>query len=123
MLHKLVVRLLDADGALLTWAEVQAEARGDGCLWPSTRVVACHPCERSGIPTMLSVHWAEVNVETRVPITLPAVRAGDATVNLTLGDTPIVRVGAAASGLPPVTVHRAVAVLVPAGCLGVVGVR
>lgn len=118
MTHKLVLRLLDADGALLTWTAVEAIARGDGALWSPTPELACDPCERSGTPATLSIHWADVNVETRVPITMPAVREGDPYVALQFHDQPIVRLGQPASGLAPVTMRRAAAVRVPVGLMG-----
>lgn len=118
MPHKLVLRVLDADGVLLTWAEVQAVARGDGCLWAPSSVIVCEPCERSGIPVTLSIHWTDLNVETQGSFSAPAVVQG-ALLTLVYDQRPLMTIGAPASGLAPVTVHRSVTVGPQTGSMGV----
>jgi len=112
MTTKLVVRVLDAAGALLAWAEVWAEARGDGRLWADGTYPAL--VEQDGTPAWLSIHWADVNVEVRLPYDKPAVHAGE-TIALSWAPSHVLYVGEAAGGLPPVTVRSAVTVGVPVG--------
>lgn len=115
---KLVIRLLDAVGALMGWCEVQARVPGDGQLW-APGVIRIIP-EVSGVPATLSTHWCDVNVETRVPWPSPdAVKAG-VPITLCAGPQPLMKVGDPPVELPPVTVGRAV-VCVPTGGLNPVG--
>ncbi len=114
---KLVLRLLDAFDRLLGWTEVRALAKGDGALW------ATHPVtiwiERDGFPSVLSIHWADVNVETRVPCAHDALGVGS-TLNLPAYDSgPVLKVGEMPTRLAPVTVRATVAVGVPVGGVGV----
>jgi hypothetical protein len=114
---KLVLRVLDADGALLAWAEVMAHARGDGALWAPVPSVAAY-VERAGAPAQLSIHWADVNVECRGPLEHPAVVEGAVMTLTFLADQPVMRVGPMPGPLPPVTVRSPVSVAVPVGSLG-----
>lgn len=112
---KFVLRVLDGDGVLLGWAELQAEARGDGRLWARgpTAVAVTTP----GTPAALSLHWVDINVEVRRPWPHAPVSAGEI---LTLTwEQPLLVVGEPAGGLPPVTVGTAV-VSMPVGALGAV---
>lgn len=118
MRHKLVVRLLAADGRLLGWAEVAAVARGDGQLHAAEPVLIA-PDEK-GIATVLSVHWADVNVEARQALNPPTVLDRMVTV---FQAGPIFRVGEMPTELPPVTVRTPAVVGVPVGALGAVGLR
>lgn len=115
---KLVLRVLDAGGELLAWAELLADARGDGCLWPQPRAVSAL-VDRAGQPALLSVHWADVNVEVRSPFDHPPLTEGGA-ITLAFGDQPVLRVGPMPGPLPPVTVRAPVVVTVPVGALGAV---
>lgn len=114
---KLVVRVLDAGGELLGWTEVLAQIRGDGCLWAPSPLSAV-TITSDGTPHEVSVHWADVNVETRSPAPPPprAMRAGD--VLRLEWPGPIMRIGPMPVALPPVTVGRSVAVGVPTGAVG-----
>ena len=114
MTTKVVCRLLDAAGVLLGWSEVMAVARGDGRLW-SPGPVSIY-AEQSGASTELSVHWCDVNVETRVPFTVSVAQGHD--VIVAPQAVPLLVVGSPAGGLPAVTVRRRVAVSVPVGTLG-----
>lgn len=114
MTTKLVVRVLDAEGALLAWAPVWALAKGDGCLWVSETYQAA--VETPGTPAFLSVHWADINIEIRQPFAGQPLAVGQL-INLHW-DGPVIIVGPAAGGLPPVTVRGAVQIGVPAGSLG-----
>lgn len=112
---KLVVRVLDAGGDLLAWTEVLGEARGDGRLWASRSYSA--PVERAGVPAVLSVQWADVNVEARTPLALAAVAPGDV-IPLQWAEQPIMTIGQMPGPLPPVTMRAAVAIGVPVGAVG-----
>lgn len=114
MTTKLVIRILDAGIRLLGWAEVQAEMRGDGCLTVDAPTLV--PVDDSGVPAWLSVHWCDVNVETRSRIETSKVRTGD--MFTVPGPWVAITVGAPAGGLPPVTVRSAIRVAVPTGVLG-----
>ena len=111
---KMVVRILDEKDRLLGWTEVMAEARGDGCLWATGSAVVV--IEVSGTPIVQSIHWADVNVETRTPVISGPRVIGDV---MTLSwPKAMMCIGAAAGGLPPVTVRSRVSIGVPAGILG-----
>lgn len=116
MTAKLVVRVLAADGSLLGWTEVRAEGR-EGALW-AIRPVAV-TIETSGTPETVSVHWADVNVEVRVPCTYTASVTAGQLVGLPYdASTPLITLGQPARGLPPVTVRQAVAIGVPSAVIG-----
>jgi hypothetical protein len=65
MTQKFVVRLLTSEGDLLSWAEVQAQAKPQGrprstpfhAIGPSMFVI-----EQDGIATQMSVHWCDLDV-------------------------------------------------------------
>ncbi len=117
MTTKVVVRLLTADQVLLGWTEVQALARGDGQLWCQAPVVV--GIEAAGALAWLSVHWADVNVETRTVCDGRAVAPGQIiTVFPQAG--PILLVGPMPGYLPPVTVHGPVSLAVPLGQIGAI---
>lgn len=115
-----VLRLLTAKGELLTWTEIVLEARGDGCLWPAKPLATFDPVERAGAAVTLSLHWCAVNVETRVPL-MPSIELTEGQVIDLPLPGPLLRIGAQASGLPPVTIRRPVTVGVPVGVLAAVG--
>lgn len=116
MRTKLVLRLLAADGSLLGWTEVQAEGR-EGALWAIRPVAVC--IEAAGVPETVSVHWADVNVEVRVPCTVTSAVTPGQIVGLPYGDgAPLITLGAPARGLPPVTVRQTVAIGVPSAVIG-----
>jgi uncharacterized membrane protein len=112
---KLVIRLLDFHGRLLGWAEVQAAIRGDGTLFVAqpTHIMV----ETEGQPASISVHWVDVNVETRMPTPITTWVTLGQIVTLT-GDWTALIVGPAAGGLPPVTVKAPVSLAIPQGRLG-----
>jgi hypothetical protein len=116
MTTKLVLRLLDRDNALLGWTEVAALAKGDGALWATGPVQIA--IERDGIPTTLSVHWADVHVEQRRVVEWPMLTIGTV-VPIDCGGCPLFTVGLPPAYLAPVTVRGHVGVSVPVGGLGV----
>jgi hypothetical protein len=109
-----VIRVLDAAGNLLGWTEVQAKARGDGRLWSPGPVDVL--IDRDGESAFASVHWCDVNTETRVPY-IGTVRAGQR-IPLCFKSSPLVVVGEIPQGLPIITVRAPVGVGIPAGQLG-----
>jgi hypothetical protein len=118
---KLVIRLLDAEGALLGWQEHWARVKGDGCLRADGPVTI--PVDTAGVPTTLSTHWTDLNVEVRVPFTAPvSVTPGDELRVFEPGAA-LIQAGTPPGHLPAVTVKRRIAVAVPVGGLGVVGGR
>lgn len=116
MRTKIVVRLLDEEGMLLGWASLLAEARGDRCLRAAQ---ACAiPIDAAGVATMLSYHWADLNIQKRVPLThTQPMRVGD-TMTLTFPDDVIFTFPSDEGPLPPVTVRGSVTVAVPTGAMG-----
>lgn len=112
---KLVIRILDPEEQLLGWAEAYAVARGDGTLWverPTPIMI-----EVEGLPRYISVHWCDVNVETRATTDFTAAISTGNTLTMP-GDWTAIVVGPMAGGLPPVTVRNNVAVMMPVGALG-----
>lgn len=121
-LTKLVCRLLDAEDRLLGWCWHIAAMRGDGCLRSTLPVWL--DVDAAGEPKTLSVHWADMNVEVRVPWpnTVRAVTPGQALV-IFEANTPMLRAGdPPLKRLPPVSTKQAVDVSVPVGQFGATGV-
>lgn len=119
MYSKFVIRVLDEIGGLIGWTEVQGHARGDGCMWAEETFTII--ADRDGIPSLMSVHWADVNVEVRLSTPLPAVTQGTpmvcpAGILMKIGEMP-------KEALPPVTVRAPIAIGVPVGNLAAVSVR
>ena len=119
LLTKLVVRVLDESEQLLGWAEVIGQARGDGKIWVerATEIVI----ETSGVPHYLSVHWCDVNVETRSVIESAFVKVGNS-LHIP-ADWSAIICGPAAGGLPAVTVRSPITIGVPVGSFSGVGNR
>jgi hypothetical protein len=113
----MVCRLLDAQGQLLGWVEHYARIRGDGCLRADGDVSILVECD--GMAAVASLHWADVNAETRVPLDVK-VKAGDTLTIFRRGSVMVV-VGRIPEGLPPVTVRNVVSVGIPVGMLGAQG--
>lgn len=118
MTTKIVCRVLDAQNNLLGWTPVMALARGDGQLWSEGPVTI--PIERAGHAVVLSAHWADVHVETRVPLNVDVLAGQPLTVYPQA--SPIMCCGQVPGPLPAVTVGS-VAVSVPVGQIGTTGYR
>lgn len=115
---KLVCRLLDRNDQMLGWCWHIAAMRGDGCLRSTLPVVL--DVDENGIGEVLSVHWADMNVETRIPMPSLPVQRGQA-LTIFPANAPMVQAGTPPEKrLPPVTT-KAVEVAVPVGQLGAVG--
>ena len=116
---KLVCRLLDANDRLLGWCAHVASMRGDGCLratWHVTLTV-----DEDGTADALSTHWADMNVETRVPMGGLPVKRGQVLTIFPMG-APMVDVGGMPKKrLPPVSTKLAADIAVPVGQLGASG--
>lgn len=103
---------------MLGWCWHVAAMRGDGCLRSTLPVVL--DVDEDGTSAVLSVHWADMNVETRVPVVVSTTRGQALTIfqahaeMMRAGEPPTKR-------LPPVNTKHAVDVSVPVGQLGAVG--
>ena len=107
MTTKVIVRLLTADQSLLGWAEVQAVMRGDGRLWSPGPVSV--PIEQAGALAVLSVHWADVNVESHSAFGNHGVQLGEI-VPVFPAASPILIIGPMPGFLPAVTTRGSVAI-------------
>jgi hypothetical protein len=113
MITRVVARLLDSSNRLLAWADIQAYAKGDGKLWARREISA--PVVLDGTPAYLSLHWADLNVESRRALSIGQVHVGQAVMLCEKG--PIWTFGAPPAGLPAVTVGHQV-IHVPVGQMG-----
>lgn len=116
MTSKIVVRLLDSAGEMLGSVVHHAAIKGDGCLRAASPVVC--GIAQGGVPAEVSLHWADVNVEVRVPSPVASVQAGQIVPLFDAGSV-LIEVGPMPGPLPPIVVG-AVAVGVPLGGLGAV---
>lgn len=109
---KLVIRLLDAQNQLLGWCAHDARSLGDGRLRADGPV---HLVMRaSGVVTTASIHWADINTVTVIPLAKEkGVTAGDGYQLFQDGDE-MVRIGEPPeSRLPPVTIGQDVTIGIP----------
>ncbi len=120
MAIRCILRVLDADGQLLAWAELQAETRGNGAIW-ATQPFMCEEADRSGQGVKLNVHWPDLNIHITHAVTPITVQEGRPVVLAWPSDRPLMAFPTDPTPLPPVTVRTSVAIGVPAGCLGVRG--
>lgn len=111
---KLVIRLLDAAGELLGWAQVMGHARGDGKIWVNEPTLV--QIDQIGTVAIVSVHWCDVNVELRYTVDPKELILGQQYA--LAGDWDAITCGPAAGGLPPVTIRTPISMIVPAGQLG-----
>jgi hypothetical protein len=108
---KVVVRLMDDTHTLLGWAVVDAEARGDGCLWAPQTVVV--PFDLDGRATVLSLHLADFHIEHRTSIAIDAVRGRSVSL-----EQPLLKLGDVPKHLPGVSTRSPAAIVIPTGTLG-----
>lgn len=118
---KIVVRLMDAEGRMLGWAETSAHARGDGKLWIEKPVAV--PVIEDGNFEFISSHWTEMNIEVRLPVPEGPVALKKGTIMPLTAPWAVFDLGAPAGGLPPVTIGHNVAITVPTGVIAAVGHR
>lgn len=118
--EKFVLRLLDAEGALLAWTTVMAEprpqARGGSCpFFATTDTVLV--AERDGRAVETTIHWCDLDVARRQALAEPVdVQAGQQLRFAWLEPVWLVP-GMRDVPLPAVTVRAPVAVTVPIGSL------
>lgn len=125
MIARFIVRLLDAAGELLSWAEVQAEARPQGrprstpfMALNSTQFVV----EKAGTATQLAIHWADLDVARLVPLMEPQpVEVAQVVTFHWIQPVWLVEGSKVDIPLPAVTVRAPVAVTVPVGSMGAQG--
>lgn len=114
---KLVLRLLDASGRLLGWTAVEPAMKGDACL-RAKGPIGLVP-DKSGRAVVVSIHWTDVNVETRVPCELET-HAGTGLI-LYPHDAVLMQCGDRPGALPPVTIRGPLNIAVPVGAMGAQG--
>lgn len=123
MTQRFIVRVLDAAGALLSWAEVCATAkpqeRGASCpFWPTSPT--SFVVTQAGMATEVTIHWADLDVARRQAILEPVhVDVGQVFAFAWLEPVWLVP-GMRDVPLPAVTVGHPVAVHVPVGSMGAV---
>lgn len=120
MRTKIVVRILDAAGALLGWTPLLAEARGDQTLRASHVCVV--PIEQSGTATVVSYHWADIGVQKRVPFG-PVDLFEGALIELKFPDGVVLTLPSDEGPLPAVTVRASTALSPPTAAMGVLDAR
>jgi hypothetical protein len=107
---------LDAEGKMLGWCWHHAAARGDGLLRATLPVVM--DIDEDGTAHEFSIHWADINVEIRVPAPKQAVKRGQP-VQVFTPNQPMLQVGnPPTQRLPPVTVKNQIELGIPVGNLG-----
>lgn len=105
---------------MLGWCWHIAAMRGDGFLRSTLPVVL--DVDEDGAPAILSVHWADMNVETRVPMPTMTVTRGQS-LRVFEAHAPMLSCGEPpAKRLPPITTKAAIDVSVPVGQLGAMSV-
>lgn len=123
MTARFVVRLLDAAGVLLSWAEVYAEARpqerGASCpffaLQPTTFFI-----EQNGLASQTTIHWCDLDVARTQAILEPVpVQVGQIFTFAWMEPVWLVP-GMRDVALPAVTVRKPVSISVPVGNLSAV---
>jgi hypothetical protein len=125
MITKFVVRLLDRDNTLLSWAEVAAvpapqSGRASCPFWPSavTRFVI----EQSGVIATMAVHWTDLDIARTREMAETPVEAGQV-FDFTWIEPVWLVAGMSGVLLPPVTVRAPVVAQPPAGSLVAKGTR
>jgi hypothetical protein len=123
MIASFVVRLVDADGALLSWTEVMAESRPQGrprstpfkAYAPSQFVI-----ERDGVATDLVIHWHDLDLVRKTPMLEPVrVQVGQVFAFHWIEPVWMVKGAESDIRLEPVTVRRQVVVNPPPAVIGV----
>ena len=126
MTARFIVRLLDAAGALLAWAEVTAAAqpqdRAGSCpFWPTgpTEFVI----DAAGAVTQVAIHWPDLDVARLKALPAPVpVQPGERR-SLPWTEPIWLVAGMRDVPLPPVTVKGSVAITVPIGTLNAIDSR
>jgi hypothetical protein len=83
---KVVLRLLDSDGALVGWAVHHARLRGDGCLRASSDVEIRMPVVVGGMPSFVAFRFDDPLIRIgEMPGPLPAITVGSVAVGIPVG--------------------------------------
>lgn len=127
MQGKFVVRFCDADLRVLAWATVyatpQPQGRPSSCPWRGPRQTPIIFTE-SGVVSRLLIHWTDCDLVREAPWGEPVtVAVGTTAVYTWVEPIWLVPPGGYQGALPAVTIGESVAVGVPAGGIGVVGLR
>lgn len=121
MTARFIVRLLSADGDLLSWAEVYAEARPQGRPRSTpfmARTVTAFVIERDGEATQMSIHWADLDVCRLTPLMNPSrVTVGQVAQFHWIEPVWMVEGSKVDVPMPPVTVRGSVQLQPPVGGL------
>lgn len=123
MIASFIVRLLDADGNLLSWTEVLAKSFPQGrprstpfkAETPSQFVI-----ERDGTVAQMTVHWADLDVARVAPTPMGEleVKAGQVYTLNWIEPVWMVKGSEVDVPLPAVTVRRAIAIAPPPAAMG-----
>ena len=127
MTARFIVRLVDAEGSLLAWAEVMAESKPQGRP-KSTPFQATQATpfviERDGVASELVIHWADLDVVRATSIMNPtAVHVGQLVNFNWIEPVWMVKGSEKPIELVPVTVRGRVHLNPPAGGIGVVSLQ
>jgi hypothetical protein len=125
MIQRFVVRLLSAEGDLLSWTEVQAQAKPQGrprstpfhAMGPSMFVI-----ERDGLASQISVHWCDLDVARLFALPTPTAVSVGQVLRYDWFTMPVWMVEGSKADvpLPPVTVRASVKIAPPTGNLSAV---
>jgi hypothetical protein len=113
MQARLIVRLLDEAGALLGWAPLRVEARGDAMLRASHGLALT--VEQAGLAYALSFHWADVHIQRRVLVGPLAVSVGQQVPVVGAGE--VVWILPSDTGPLPAVSVRGASIAVPTGAM------
>ena len=123
MTARFIVRLLDADGVLLSWAEVQATARpqrtAGSCPFFASSTTQ-FVIEQAGTATRLSIHWADLDVARVQNLMEPVAVSVGQVCNFAWIEPVWLVPGMREVPLPAVTVRAPVDVRVPVGALSAI---
>ena len=121
MIERFIVRLLDAQNALLAWAELQAVAKPQPRPAASCPLWAIHDTifaiEAAGTVSQMSVHWVDLDIARVQSVEPTAVTVGQLYTYTWLAPVWIVS-GMKDVPLPAVTVRTPQTVTVPTAAMG-----
>ena len=123
MTEKFVVRVMDAENALLAWTTVYAESRPQGSrrscpFWAVGRTQFV--IERDGLASQVLVHWCDLDLARAQAIEPTPVQVGQVFDYAWIGPVWLVPAMEKDLVLPPVTERAPVTLAVPTGSLNAV---
>jgi len=116
MMAKIVIRALDEYGNLLGWTEVHATMR-EGSLFAPEPIVLIR-IDVTGMPLVISHHWTDLDVEWRKPVPEQRLCQAGEFLAMNYANREMAKFGSPRPKLPPVTVHKPVAIEIPTGGIG-----